>query len=155
MAKKDNGLFNALVKYGNEVCRKTAQNIATDLTKTAEFAINEFYEDYSPVMYQRHFYNFERKSFKRYYEHSHSKKFYGGVELTPERMDDIYEGTVNQVFSSVYNGWHGVPMGKYTQEIERMDPTPYDIIYDRYFDIVLNINKYLEQAQGELPRFGG
>ncbi len=162
MAKKDNGLFNALVKYGNDVCRKTTHNIADELTKTASFAIEDFYEDYPPHVYQRHYYNFEKKSFKRYYEHSHGKKFYGGVELTPERMDDIYEGTVSQVFSSVYNGFHGIPYEKGSSDdiedkrkIKRMSPTPYEIILDKQYEIVLDINKYLKQAQDEIPGFGG
>ena len=110
------GLKDYLERYAKEVGHLTAADIRDELTDTAFYAIVRFYEDYSPTSYKRHYYNFLEKSFRKYYSNAHGTIYRGGVELTPQLMDNIYQSSsgysdsqiTEQVFDTVYAGFHGV-----------------------------------------------
>ena len=60
------------------------------LSDAVQMAIWSFYADYTPVKYVRHYYNFLKNSYIKYYKNPHNKIIYGGVELSPDNMKDIY-----------------------------------------------------------------
>ncbi len=153
-------LENHVRKKGQEACRLVAGKIRDDLTLEAKNAISEFYNSYTPDYYKRHFYNFQEKSFKKYYANPHNKIYYGGVELTPNAMDDIYQDSVEQVFQSVYEGFHGpasmigtgyasigeTPI-KFSKVPERMWPSPMELLYRKRDYIIDHIQDYIDYAQ--------
>ena len=155
-------LKDYLEKYTKEVSRITAGTIRDELTETAFYAIVQFYEDYSPKHYKRHYYNFLEKSFRKYYSNAHGNVYRGGVEFTPQLMDDIYQSSkgyssaevTEQVFDTVYAGFHGVsstqiyPQGFAPRFIPHvMSPSPMEIILDRRDEIVDNLQDYILKAQ--------
>ena len=176
MAKKNNidlsELENHIKKYTKDVMRVTAGKIRDDLTEEAFTSIVKFYTSYSPKYYHRHYYNFMENSFKKYYANPHSKIYYGGVELTPEAMDNIYQDSTEEVFESVYAGFHGPASmigggyatnlgieprffhqssGKYTYNIpERMKPSPIESLYIKQNEIENNIQDYIDYAQSRV-----
>lgn len=104
-----NTLVSDLKKYLKEICVGCATYCRDELTSVAEQAINNFYADYSPLKYKRHYTNFRNNSFIKYYNNPHNQIIRGGVELTPDMVEDIYKGlTGSQVFDFVYAGYHGV-----------------------------------------------
>lgn len=107
------GLEKTLMEYGNERLRQTAGKIRDTLYEEGKLAIEEFYNSYNPVFYRRHYYNFYNKSFKKYYSNAHGTVYRGGIELTPQNMDSIYQDPVEEVFDTVYAGLHG-PAGAIT-----------------------------------------
>ena len=153
-----------LENYSKEVCRVTAANIRDELTETAFNAIVQFYESYSPKSYQRHYYNFLEKSFRKYYSNAHGNIFRGGVEFTPQLMDDIYQSSkgyssaqvTEQVFDTVYAGFHGVASTQiYAGDAPRyipsvMNPSPMELVISKRDDIENNLDKYIQKAQSRI-----
>lgn len=158
------GLKDYLEKYSKEVGRITAASIRDELTDTAFYAIVQFYEDYSPKSYHRHFYNFLEKSFRKYYSNAHGNIFRGGVEFTPQLMDDIYQSSkgyssaqvTEQVFDTVYAGFHGVASTQiYPGDSPRyippvMRPSPMELIMEKRDEIEDNLDKYIQKAQSKI-----
>jgi len=151
-------LDEQIKNYVNSVASKTAGIIADDLTDEASSSISDFYNDYEPKYYRRHYYNLKENGFRRYYRNPHNTIFYGGVELTPEKMDDLYNAPPEQVFNTVMDGFHGVAsmissgnadMGfvRQTTFVPRMIPSPMDMLLDKRQYIEKNIDKYIEKAQ--------
>lgn len=144
-------LENDLIKYFHKTLSHTAGIIADELTETAAFSIDAFYKDYSPRYYHRHYYNFENRSFRRYYSNPHGKNYSGGVEFTPDMMDDIYKDPVGEVFDMVYAGFHGVSSGYENPNTFTvtpvMKPSPMEIILRKRDEIVKDINKYVQKGQ--------
>lgn len=137
--------------YAQNVTAKAAQLIADDMRESARYAIDEFYNDYSPKYYHRHYFNFKENSYKRYYKNQHNKIFIGGIEFTPERMKDIYQDPTQEVFDTVYAGFHGVSSmfispNSFTVT-PRMNPSPIQIIKKKRDNITHNIDKYINKAQ--------
>lgn len=134
-------LYDDLKKYSKNFSIGMATQIRDDLTKSAAVAIEAFYQDYTPIYYQRHYYNFREKSFKKYYDNKHNHIIRGGVELSSENMDDIYQDSTQQVFDMVYAGYHGVASGfeePYTfTPVHVMKPSPLEII-EEYRDNIIN-----------------
>lgn len=157
------GLEDYIKKKVQEIGRITAGKIRDDLTEEAKIAIQAFYDDYSPKYYHRHYYNFKKNSFKKYYANPHNKIYYGGVELTPEALDDLYQDNTEQVFDSVYAGFHGVAsmigegyysIGQTPQKFalvpRRMSPSPMQRLLDKRDYIEKNIQDYLDYAQSKV-----
>ena len=156
-------LYKDLKKLGKNFCVGMATEVRDNLTKSAAVAIEMFYQDYDPDFYHRHYYNFRRKSFRKYYDNKHGHIVRGGVELSPDAMDDIYQDPVEQVFDMVYHGFHGVASGFINKVVpgfkapgfkegdvikpksfykipEVMDPSPLEIIYNSRNNILKQIN---------------
>lgn len=147
-------LTDYLNKYTKEVSRKTAGLIRDELADTATSAIAEFYEHYTPKHYHRHYYNFKKNSFQKYYSNPHGTVYRGGIELTPDLMDDIYSSPTYQVFDTVYAGFHGIASTHiYPRNTEhqfvppRMIPSPMEIILKKQKKIQANMQHYITQTQ--------
>lgn len=151
MAKKQNitweDVRKDLTKYMQNVLSGTAAKIRDDLTEEAFNSIKFFYASYTPSYYKRHYYNFLNKSFKKYYANPHNVIYRGGVQLTPEEMDDIYQDPTYEVFDSVYAGFHGVSSMFYApysfSVTPVMEPSPMQRILDRRDYIVSHIDDYV------------
>lgn len=164
MAKKQlvDDFVRDIKQYASNIAKFTATAIRDDLYKTAYDAIVTFYDDYQPKSYNRHYYNFLNKSFKKYYHNNHDTKYSGGIILSAEWMDDIYRASERSdlgtefVFDLVYEGYHGwdtgwtVPSEPVTNGFgERMQPSPLDLIEKRYNYISRHINKYINNAEAK------
>lgn len=141
-----------LKKYSDSICRNVASEIADELTEDTTFAIGAFYSDYSPDVYVRHYYNFMNKSYRRYYSNPHNKIFRGGVEFTPNQMDNIYQSkrygsntTIEEVFGSVIEaGSHGPEL--YTK-VPPMKKSPMEMVINDRDNIIDKIDEYIDRAK--------
>lgn len=141
-----------LKTFSTAVSKQLAKYVRDEMLIESYKAIMQFYADYKPKIYQRHYYNFLENSYRGYYKNPHNQIIRGGVELTPYLMDDIYTGTTeykdsggditDYVFNLVYSGYHGnmAMMGK--GETYRMNPSPLEIIQNKRDQIVKEIHKY-------------
>lgn len=139
-------LKNDLIKYGQNIAKYMAQEIADDLSQEAHQAITDFYK-YKPIYYLRHE-NFNNwKSYKRYYK-NHGDRFTGGVDLLPSAIPDVYSGSNSspmEVFERVYGGFHGI--SSITLGVPPiMDPSPIERILDKKTEILNDYSKYERNA---------
>lgn len=165
-----------LQKYANNYMRHLATILGEEMTKEAGNIVEEFYKDYKPKSYHRHYYNLQDRSYQRYYSNKHGGRTYVcGVRLTPELMDDIYNADTEQVLNSVWNGFHGLPYddgdtdsglsniihrngktGQFSKNgkeeryfyptVKRMSPTPLELLEAKRDELVKDIGKYSHQA---------
>lgn len=157
-------LCDDLKKYANKVAVGIASTIRDEMFDEAKNAIHDFYSDYTPINYKRHYYNFSNKSFKKYYYNGHNSIVRGGIELTPYLMDDIYSSSINgtqkylsaekidgfheqdltdYVFNLVYSGYHGnMSMINSAFSVPVTNPSPYERLLNKRDSIIKNINKY-------------
>lgn len=142
-------LLDDLKKYASTVCVSLAGQVRDELYETARYAIDEFYNDYIPLSYRRHYYNFINKSLFKYYKNPHNSIIRGGVELSPDQMDDLYRAEKEYVFDLVYHGFHG-NVEALPNSISNippvMNPSPLDILYDKRDYLINNINDYKDTA---------
>lgn len=98
------------------------KNAADELTKTAEYAISEFYNDYEPSWYDRT-YELKNNSYKRYYKNN-GRRAWGGVYIGDKYMTPYYKNNNNEqiirdpflVTSTAWeSGLHGI-YGWHTEE---------------------------------------
>ena len=145
----DNDLIQDLKKYSSSICVSLATKVRDEMHKEAQYAIEEFYNDYEPIYYKRHYYNFRKNSFKKYYKNPHNSIVRGGIELTPYAMDDLYRAEKEYVFDLVYLGYHG-HVQSFPHAISnvppRMKPSPYDILLRKRRDLIKNISDYKDEA---------
>ncbi len=150
-------LINRIRLYANSVVKSVATHIRDEITETAAYALEKFYSDYTPKVYKRHYdiHNFinthnryQVNSFKKYYVHANRGIYKVGVLLSTDAdskqykkpMIDVYNGTVDEVFYSVYHGYHGLPLPK----TPKMNPDPLTIIYDKQRDILSHGQNYID-----------
>lgn len=143
-----------LEQYTKNILRITAASIRDELAETASSSLVAFYEHYTPRYYKRHYYNFLEYSYKKYYSNPHGTVYRGGIELTPDVMKNIYTIDTEQVFDTVFAGFHGVasthmyPEGTAHQFVPpRMSPSPMEIILNKQKNIKNNIQQYILKAQ--------
>lgn len=131
-------LRDDLINFRKVFVKEAAKISRDELTKTAKDAILAFYHDYTPSSYQRHYYNFLNNSFKPLYKNNHNVSYSGGIWLTPEDLDQIYEGdAMTDVADSVYGGYHGnVKALGVEVDIPEMSPSPMEIILNKYDEMV-------------------
>lgn len=163
----DGNIKQAIKNYITDIAKYMAQDIADDMIKTAKTAIAIFYNSYDPedinshnghIYYYRHW-NFERKSFKRYYS-NHNPIFTGGIELTMFDFPNVYSGTNSapqNVFWRVYSGYHGIASFQSAKNETRIDvpimrPSPIEMIHDKYDYIKKNLKEYEERARRKAQR---
>lgn len=115
------GLSKEALKYIEKDAQKKASELAHEAQKKLishyEAMIDWYYRDYDPVAYVRthNLYN----SYRPFYKNSHSTIYYGGVEVTADRMHENY-GTDKHPFAAadllstyIYTPkgtWHGGDM---------------------------------------------
>ena len=137
-----------LDKYAKRACSAAAGKARDDLFKEAQNAIVDFYRHYTPDHYKRHYWNFKKNSFRKYYSNKHSSIFYGGVEFTPWLMSAIYRDPVQEVFDTVYAGFHGVAgmfenPKSFSLIPPRMWPSPMQRLLDKKEEIQANKDIYI------------
>ena len=152
MAKSDGmswaQIENQLEKYAKRACSAAAGKARDDLFEEAQAAIADFYASYDPNYYHRHYWNFEKRSFRKYYSNKHSTVFYGGIELTPQNMQDVYQDNTQEVFDTVFSGFHG-PAGMFETPKTfklippRMVPSPLQRLLDKRRYILDHQKQYI------------
>lgn len=153
MAKNKISITNELIQdlktYGSAMCVSLATQTRDEMYEEAKYAIDAFYNDYKPLYYRRHYYNFEKNSFQKYYKNPHNSIVRGGVELTPFDLDNIYRADASYVFELVYSGQHG-NVGAFPHQINNiprvMSPSPMEILLDKRDYIISNIDAYTGKA---------
>lgn len=144
-------LKDDLKRYSGEVCKSLATRTRDTLYEISQMAIEAFYDDYDPVSYRRHYYNFRNNSFSKLYKNPHNSVFRGGVLLSYEDMDNIYQDSTQEVFDLVYAGIHGVAGGfvspkSFSRIPPVMNPSPLEMIRIKQKHIVDNIEDYKDSA---------
>lgn len=146
-----------LKTYSSNVAKFAAIEVRDQLAQTAHDAIESFYNDYKPTEYYRNYYNFRKKSYKKYYHDAHGTTFTGGIEFTPEEMDELYinhsadgfwGAPAELVFEKVMAGWHGLSAPY--NVTSKMTPSPMDKIKKRYEQLCKSayvVNKAEEKAR--------
>ena len=145
----DNKLKQDLKKYASAVCTSLAGQFRDEMYKEAHFVIEDFYNDYEPIYYNRHYNNFRKNSFKKHYKNPHNSIIRGGIELTPNELDDLYRADKEYVFNLVYLGYHGnVNMFPHTisNVPSIMEPSPLDILLNKRDSLIENINDYKDES---------
>ena len=102
-----------------EKAKKIAIEAREELTKEYLYTISQFYSEYEPVYYNRHFNNkYDEKSlmgsgmgktFYKYYKNSHNNLYTGGIIITDETMYHDYSTSSVNVLNYFMNGYHGHP----------------------------------------------
>lgn len=124
-------LINDLKTVLTSTCVGFATAARDDFNKAAQEAIEAFYDDYSPIKYRRHYYNFRENSFEKYYKNPHGQIVRGGIQFTPDSLDDIYKLDSTLVFSLVIEeGAHGGIAPKFPPPLT---PTPLEMV-EQYRD---------------------
>lgn len=149
-----------LKKYANRTASAAAGKVRDDLYKEAQNVIAMFYSHYNPDYYKRHYWNFEDNSFRKYYSNKHSSIFYGGIELTPQLMKDVYQDNTQEVFDTVFAGFHG-PAGMFVAPKTfslippRMKPSPMQRLLDKRKKMIEKKDNYIaygkKVAKREVP----
>lgn len=145
----DNDLIKDLKQYSSTVCVSLAAQVRDEMYKEAQLAIEKFYDDYKPIFYKRHYYNFRKNSFLKYYKNPHNSIVRGGIELTPYELDDLYRADKEYVFNLVYLGYHGnVNMLPYSISNipPTMTPNPFDMLLDKRDYLIDHIDDYKDIA---------
>ena len=150
--------------YATNIAKIMAKDIADEMAETARSAIQIFYNQYDPedvtthngnINYYRHW-NFEKKSYQRFYR-NHDPRFYGGIKLLMEEFPNVYTGTNSSpqsVFWRVYSGYHGIASfmsakGKTSINVPIMTPAPIEIINKKFQFIQNNLTVYERKAAKE------
>lgn len=139
-------LITDLKNYGSSICVSLATQVRDEMFETAKGAIDDFYEHYpNPIKYNRNKYNFKKKSFIKYYKNPHNTIVRGGIELTPDKIDNIYGVDPTYVFDLVYSGHHG-NVEAFPHSIYNippvMSPSPMEILEDKKQYIIDHIGNY-------------
>lgn len=166
MANKNqtfNDLADEIEQYGKDIARELAIYTRERFYKTANKAITAFYNHYSPIYYHRHRspnpkdgkwgYNI-RQSIRKYYLNPHyGTKYTGGIEISPDWMDDIYRANTDYIFNLIYAGYHGNVLMLPWEDPERppygtlvnippiMNPSPLELILKDKDNTVKDINR--------------
>ena len=104
-----------------QMARKKAKELAIEARErmTEEYlcVISNFYSEYDPQYYYRHFNNrYDEWSllnsglghtFEKYYKNSHNSFYSGGISISTENMFSDYTAPQIDVLNSFLNGYHG------------------------------------------------
>lgn len=88
--------------YSNAYCDKAADL----LTEAARISIQNFYDSYKPLYYNRTD-DLMNNSYKRY-KHNNGKTIYGGVRISPDNMQPYGKTDAGTVLGmTFFHGYHG------------------------------------------------
>ena len=151
--------------FSRSIAKEMAIQSREDLYNAARNAISAFYDHYTPRYYERHsipYYGHNiNKSIKKYYHAPHGNIYSGGIELSPESMEDLYKVRKDYVFNLIMAGFHGNigMLPPYTKDGQTwsysippvMDPSPLDLILDKRDQLIkdasANANKIAKQVK--------
>lgn len=103
-------LLNDVDKYINSYCKGYCKEAIKLLTEKTRMSVRQFYEDYTPVKYERTF-DFRDNSYVPYYHNNSHGYYYAGVRMTSMNMQDYKGALAYEVAHLAYHGWHGDPTG--------------------------------------------
>lgn len=139
-------LKNDIQKFGNNIAKNIAIEVREEITKEYAFAVEQFYNSYSPLQYDRTWQLY--KSYRPYYRNPHGTRYHGGVEICTDKMKDTHADSNEEILGFALSGWHGHPnRGIYTP------PYIYNHI-ERYRDVLFGYideiaNKAINKAKKE------
>lgn len=140
------------VKSVNEIRRELREDIkdylrtyaqayghvaSNEITNAAKYAIEAFYENYTPTWYKRTE-NLKENSYKLYYQ-DNGRRVYGGVRISADDMNPYYQygnkGDIRDPWLVLETAWVGGYHGIYGDGFfhvswERMLPTPLSIVME-------------------------
>lgn len=148
-------LASEIEDFSKSIAKEMAIKSREDLYKAANNAITKFYNHYTPDYYKRHIIPYYQhninKGIKKYYHSPHGNIYSGGIELSPESMDDLYKIREDYIFNLILAGFHGnIPMlpqyGKDGTPISRnippiMSPSPLELILDERDRLIKSVSK--------------
>ena len=147
--REEKAIRNEIKDYLRTYALTFCSIAADELTRTAESAIAEFYNDYEPKFYERTF-DLRDNSYRRYF-HDNGRRVYGGVRISADKMQpygNIWTGRVVEpeiiVNGAWEHGWHGNPVFG----VKPMSPTPLEIVRERMYDdkFISNLNDVATKA---------
>ena len=108
-----NDLKSDVSKFVHNFSSNLAHKISDEMAKEYQYVIDRFYSEYDPEYYVRHSKRGMRpgleKTYRKYYTNKHNSIYYGGIEISPDRMYDDYRDSKEDVLSSFLSGYHGRP----------------------------------------------
>lgn len=117
-----------------------AHKISDEMVEEYQYIIERFYSEYDPEYYVRHSQRGMapglNRTFKKYYKNPHNTIYYGGIEITSDKMYNDYRDSKEDVLNSFLNGYHGRPSARVESSL-----LPYR-----------HMLKFREQLIGELGR---
>lgn len=145
--KVEQGLYNDLKKYAQNVAKGMAIEAKKILTEEAKTALDIYYGDYMPEYYIRTN-NLHNNSFEPYYSNAHGSIYRGGVKFTSDNMGEVYNAPAEWIFSfAIGSGIHGLP----GQGLPVTVPTPLDYV-EKKRDALVGISSFLSGAGLEMAR---
>ena len=106
-----NGLKSDMKQMSHAVSSELAHQISDTMVQEYLYVIDRFYSEYDPEHYMRHADRGMRpglqKTFKKYYKNPHNTIYYGGIEISNDKMYDDYHDPNDKVLSSFLEGYHG------------------------------------------------
>ena len=123
------GLEGDIRKYLKTYAKSYAKQAEKQFTKNAQTCIEMFYNDYSPIYYDRTF-DLLNNSYKPYFKNN-GTTYYGGVRITADFMSPYYSGGIMShtytdpivIAQLGWHGWHGDPTG-YNGRFNPIHTTP-------------------------------
>ena len=107
--KVEKGLYDDLKKFASNVAKGMALETRKLLTQEAHTALDIYYSDYSPILYDRTN-NLLNGSYEPYYSNAHGTIYRGGVKFSSDNMAEVYRAPAEWVFSlAAGSGIHGLP----------------------------------------------
>lgn len=122
MSKKNefrlsNATKQELKKKAEQKAKELAIEARERMTEEYLYVISNFYSEYKPLYYDRHFndnyddYSLKQSglghTFEKYYKNSHNTSFSGGICISTENMYSDYSTSQSNVLNSFLNGYHG------------------------------------------------
>ena len=94
-------------KFGNNIAKNIAIEARESITNEYAFAVEEFYNSYTPQQYERTWQL--RRSYRPSYKNPHGTRYHGGVEICTDKMKDTHVDSNEEVLGFALSGWHGNP----------------------------------------------
>lgn len=130
------GLYNDLKKYAQNYAKGMALETKNILVDEAKNALDIFYGDYHPSVYDRTD-NLHMNSFEPYYSNSHGSIYRGGVKFSSANMEEVYNAPAQWVFNlALGSGIHGLP----GQGLPVTNPTPINRVEQKRDNLIGVIN---------------
>lgn len=111
-----NTLENDIRMLSHSLSSNLAHKISDEMAEEYEYVIERFYGEYKPEHYKRHS---DRglvpgltKTYKKYYKNPHNVIYYGGIEISSDKMYNDYHDSKDEVLESFLEGYHGRPSAR-------------------------------------------
>jgi len=153
-------------KFAHTFSYSFANNASKLIQAEYEYVIMKFYREYKPErerdgrFYVRHH---ERgfkdhglsRTFKRYYRKPHNTIYYGGIELSIEKMYTDYSDSREDVLNAFLEGYHGHPSNGIYSSIEPYyHMTKYcDVLYNHPEQLIKTAKKDAKKESYNVLKF--